>query len=435
MLRKPKRRVRSKMRDNVQDTKKNALIREIELSALNTLRYRRLWREILMRMKMPDTHRKIELAWQTLERALDLKDYSISLLMDSLQEAEDQRRTAYGAHAEVIDRSLKTHEARLEVIDTLFYRNIETALVDKVHESEDINCHRNTREIDLRKINLLVNHRSENAAYVARSIAISKIKKRKFQGTVNAFVEDGENERRLIATQLQKQLEDGWDNLRNIFSNYRKSTEDRRKVYAMIQRKDQSDRESILRQGLHIANLLEDVAKFREKINSCKIDAENELQDMTQQSNFIHDAYREANGCFTFANNSPGRKTDKNRKMIMSREYANSVKRLKGLKIKAERMLLYMEMCRKYETQDEKILPPVIDHATLDTRQAATHNTTESSSFDLVAEDSKNLISFWHRLGFVQLIAAELRMERDRLLMRATDLQKSVQRCFTNETT
>ena len=63
------------MGDNVQDTKKNVLIREIRLSAFNTLRYRRLWREILMRMKMPDTQRKIELAWQTLERALDLKDY------------------------------------------------------------------------------------------------------------------------------------------------------------------------------------------------------------------------------------------------------------------------------------------------------------------------------------------------------------------------
>ena len=79
-------------------------------------------------------------------------------------------------------------------------------------------------------------------------------------------------------------------------------TEDRRKVYAMIQRKDELDRASIIRQGLHIAYLLEDVAKFREKINSCRIDAENELQDMTQQSNFIHDAYREANGCFTFGN-------------------------------------------------------------------------------------------------------------------------------------
>lgn len=77
-------------------------------------------------------------------------------------------------------------------------------------------------------------------------------------------------------------------------------TEDRRKVYAMIQRKDEFDRESILRQGLHIAYLLEDVAKFREKIHSCRINAENELQDMTQQSNFIHDAYREANECFTF---------------------------------------------------------------------------------------------------------------------------------------
>lgn len=96
--------------------------------------------------------------------------------MDSLQEAEGQRRKANGAHAEAIDRSLRTHEARLKVIDTLFYRNIETALVDKTHESEDINYHRNKREIDLRKINLLVNHRSENTAYVARSTAISKIK-------------------------------------------------------------------------------------------------------------------------------------------------------------------------------------------------------------------------------------------------------------------
>lgn len=94
------------------------------------------------------------------------------------------------------------------------------------------------------------------------------------------------------------------------------------------------------------------------------------------------------------ANNSPGRKTDKNRKMIMSREYANSVKRLKGLTIKAERMLLYMEMCRKYETQDEKILPPVIDHATLETRRAATHNTTGLSSFNLV-RTVKSLSSFF----------------------------------------
>ena len=82
-------------------------------------------------------------------------------------------------------------------------------------------------------------------------------------------------------------------------------TEDRRKVYAMIQRKDDFDRTSILRQSLHIAYLLEDVAKFREKIHSCKIDAEYELQDMTQQSNFIHDAYREANGCFIFGKFPP----------------------------------------------------------------------------------------------------------------------------------
>ena len=36
-------------------------------------------------------------------------------------------------------------------------------------------------------------------------------------------MEDGENEKRIIITQLQKKLENLWTGLRNIFSDYRKS--------------------------------------------------------------------------------------------------------------------------------------------------------------------------------------------------------------------
>lgn len=100
---------------------------------------------------------------------------SISLLLDSLQEAELQRRTANGAHIEIIDRSLKAHEARLTNVHTLFYGNITIALADHLFQSENIHYYRNKREIALRKINLLINRQGENTFNIARSTAISKI--------------------------------------------------------------------------------------------------------------------------------------------------------------------------------------------------------------------------------------------------------------------
>ncbi|XP_076637147.1 uncharacterized protein LOC143349639 [Colletes latitarsis] len=205
---------RAKPAVEARDLKKEALAREIKLSAFNTDRYRQLWREVLMRMTMPDIERKIQVAWQTLDHALDLKDYRISLLLDGLQETEDQRRKADGAHAETIDLSFETHETRLKSVDAFFRENIETAFADKIYDFENINYHRNKDEALLVKINLLVNLRNENAFTAAKSNAISK---------VDAFAEDGKNERRLTAAQLQKQLEDLWDNLRSVFLDYRKS--------------------------------------------------------------------------------------------------------------------------------------------------------------------------------------------------------------------
>lgn len=48
----------------------------------------------------------------------------------------------------------------------------------------------------------------------------------------------------------------------------------------------------------------------------------------------------------------------------MSKEYNCGVKHMRGLLIKAERILGYMQICRKYETQDEKILPMIDNHPT-----------------------------------------------------------------------
>lgn len=61
--------------EHAQELRKERLRREIELGALNTKRYRTLWREMMMRTKMPQIVEDVEIAWRNFDRALDIKDY------------------------------------------------------------------------------------------------------------------------------------------------------------------------------------------------------------------------------------------------------------------------------------------------------------------------------------------------------------------------
>ncbi|XP_034190117.2 dynein regulatory complex subunit 2 [Osmia lignaria lignaria] len=395
----------------VRDPKQEMLLHEMKLGILNTERYRRLWRETLTQIKLPDIGRNVEIAWQTVERTFDLKDYSISLLLDSLQELEDQRRRANGARVETFDRSLQIHEARLKGIDDIFHRNIEEALAAKNREFERIDHSRNAYENGLHKTVWRVNRRDENAANIAKSVAIGKI---------DTFTEDGQNERRIISGLLQKQLEDHWNDLRNIFTDYRKSTVDRRKAYEAIRRKDESDRQEIIRQWQRTAFLLDEIAKFRDNIHSYKVDATTELQEVIQQSDFFHATYRKKNKHFVL-----GREEDKRKATVMSREYDATLERFNKLINKAERMLTYLQICRRYETQDEKIIQTMSNYV-IDEIQQTPLPQIKGFSLQMALEDYENTIKFWHRLGLAQLIATQLHVERDQLLTEARDLRKSI---------
>lgn len=93
--------------------------------------------------------------------------------MDVLQDAEDHRRRTNGVHAEVIDRSLQVYRARLKAADAFFYRRIGTLFADRIQEFHDIHYKRNKDETNIRRVNILVNHRIENELNTGKSNTIS----------------------------------------------------------------------------------------------------------------------------------------------------------------------------------------------------------------------------------------------------------------------
>jgi len=70
-----KERKRREVEERAEMLRKERLMREIKLGTLNTKRYRTLWREMMMRIKMPQIVEDVEVAWHNFERALDIKDY------------------------------------------------------------------------------------------------------------------------------------------------------------------------------------------------------------------------------------------------------------------------------------------------------------------------------------------------------------------------
>lgn len=56
---------------------------------------------------------------------------------------------------------------------------------------------------------------------------------------------------------------------------------------------------------------------------------------------------------------------DKNQLKVLSIEYNKTIKHLERLVVKGQRLLTLMQICRKYETQNEKVIP-FVSHTELE---------------------------------------------------------------------
>ncbi|XP_077264769.1 dynein regulatory complex subunit 2 [Temnothorax americanus] len=329
--------------EHAQMLRKERLMREIELSTLNTMRYRTLWWEMMLRIKIPRIAEDVEIAWRNFDRALDIKDYRISFLMDELAEAEEQYQKNTRSHIEIIDRLLKSYRERLEREERNYRRALNEALVQTDAGINKIYYQQNKVEISLQSITHGVQRQLEESLNNVKSITLSKI---------DAFVEDSKDIRRISAAQLENQLQGSWENLRRILSDYQNKTKNHRKCYEALKDKDKKDQQIITQQLLRTASLFEEIRKFRGKIMTYDATAKKEISEILTE----HDFFQRAS--WTVKNRLLSEQTkDKNQLKILSIEYNKTIKHLERLVVKGKQLLTLMQICRKYETQDEKVIP------------------------------------------------------------------------------
>nr|XP_012231115.1 PREDICTED: coiled-coil domain-containing protein 65-like [Linepithema humile] len=421
--------------------RKEQLMREIKLGALTTKRYRTLWREMMMRIKMPQIIEDVEVAWRNFDRALDIKDYRISLLMDELAEAEEQYQRNVRSHIETIDRLLRSYKKKMEREEQNYRATLNEKLDQKDIEVNKI-CHQqNENEIFLQLVTHNVQQQLKESLNNLKSIALSKI---------DAFVADSKDIRRFSATQLENQLRSFWEELRQVLSDYQNmrvnisqydiipETKDRRNHYEPLKEKDGKDQQVIAQQLLRTASLFEEIQKFRSKITTYDAATNREISEILAEYDFFQKVYWTVKNRFLFGayyslilwftekcKTISEQAKDKEQLKILSIEYNKTIKHLERLVNKGKRLLTLMQICRKYETQYEKILP-FVESAEDSTTSTSHQNATPPDIRDVSHQimNYQDLTNFWRRVGLAQMITMQLRSERDKLKIEANHLRK-----------
>jgi hypothetical protein len=94
--------------------KRDHLAREVKYGQLTIQRYEKDWRAMLIKVALPRMRQELEFAWHNFERVVDCKDFTISLLMDELRDAEEQYMHNFRAHSENIDKLMGIYLDRLD---------------------------------------------------------------------------------------------------------------------------------------------------------------------------------------------------------------------------------------------------------------------------------------------------------------------------------
>lgn len=105
---------KQKLIEKKQQIKRDHLGREVKYGTLTLKKHEHQWRLMLINISLPKMKEDLEFAWHIFERIIDCKDFTISLLMDEIRDAEQQYVMNNRNHMEHIDQLIDLFHIQLE---------------------------------------------------------------------------------------------------------------------------------------------------------------------------------------------------------------------------------------------------------------------------------------------------------------------------------
>ncbi|KAK9816665.1 hypothetical protein WJX72_003464 [[Myrmecia] bisecta] len=317
--------------------------REQGYAHMNGIKIHNQWRRIMRMAKTEELRQEIEILSQAHERNVDRKDSIIQMLDRDLEDAEEQFGNAHRGHLQVMDQLLDLQYQRMQALQQQFAANLAALQTEFEAEKGDIIAAHTRQKKDMADMMEAMEKEFEEAEGEARQ---------EFESAREEIKNRNSEEYNVLKISLEGQIEELERTFEGAHQAYLQNTEQRTGAFKALTKSDASAARIIEKRMRKLLHLQEALTHWRTKIASNSRDWEERNRALRAEKDSMARHYHALK-----ANMDRFRAQQAERLKQLSIESAAAEAALQNKLEAAERILKLGELCRKLETEQEKVLP------------------------------------------------------------------------------
>jgi dynein regulatory complex subunit 2 len=317
--------------------------RELGFTKINRLKIQNQWRKIMRLAKVESLRKEIEILSQNHERDVDRKDAIIQMLDRDLEEAEEQYQMALRAHLQNIDALIDLQDSRLLALENEFENDLRTLEDEFNAEREEIINQHNRERTEIEDIMAAVeaDERDREAEAKTEHETLREEIRNKNLEDIN-----------VLRIQLESNIEELERHFEAAHLHYLTNTDQRTQDFKYLTTQDQNLSKDIETKILKIERLQLTLQHWRTKISTNNKECSERNKALREEKNAISRHFQNLKARMTKFRDG------EQRRLLELTENAHKTKGELQAKLKlAEEIIQRSEICRKLETEREKVLP------------------------------------------------------------------------------
>ncbi|XP_075241451.1 dynein regulatory complex subunit 2-like [Convolutriloba macropyga] len=369
------------------------------------------WREIMRQSKSTELKKDIEILSQTFERVVDRKKAVLESLGQDLSEAEEQYSMALRSHLQHVDRLIDLQNSRIQTLQNEFDDEVQILKREYDTEREKI-LEQSQKELDdLQDIVFSLDKSFQEKEAEALN---------EFQSLRDEIKTKNQEEKHALRIALEQVVDDYWRQFQAALNNYKETTEQRKKQFEELKAKDEANSRDIESQMKKIHRIQEQISALRFRISGNSKESDLRKGKIREEKEVIKGQFMELKEQMTRM-----REREREKLVKLTVESDACEKELDRKLDKMDRLLKLGELARRYETEEEKVLPfyasTLTDEELRDVQEA--QGETPQEELAKAMFDFQGLDPFWKRYNKVLFDKLALQKEQSLLLQENQQLR------------
>mmetsp|Transcript_48469 Transcript_48469/g.113441 ORF Transcript_48469/g.113441 Transcript_48469/m.113441 type:complete len:487 (+) Transcript_48469:103-1563(+) len=381
---------------------------EMRNSKYNMSKIQESWLKIMRAAKTKHLKKQVEIISQNHERDVDRKDAILQMLDRDLDEAEEQHQVAVRSHLLNVDRLLEIQQSRLLALEDDFKRDVATLVEEFRVEREQI---QEKHTLEKRELTLIIEQVERDEKN--REQADITDHQSQFEMIRNRNIEEDHQ----MKSNLEEKIEETRAKCKEKLQQYQNQTENSTSEYKQYLQRDAHLSRQVEKKLRQVERMQASITHWKQKIAQNKQECEERNAQLRTEKDHIARHFQELK-----AKMNSFRSEEKKRLADLTQNAHNCMKSLKDQLSLAEKILKTAELCRKFETEREKVLPFYLSRdylaefegADLDFEEEVKEEIRKELA-DIGIDEWTYLDNFFKRFNKVKLDAVAIEQEKERL--------------------